>query len=172
MYSNLYLTCKNYRYGISSSKGEVLLQNLYEEIYMPHPKALRIKYLGQWYEVEKLKENEINLPKEVEVIVHNGDKIKITKLFTDVALTASYSTISATDYLLKTVSSISVAYEQTIEELMLSRGTDSLVGLTNLTWVPKFPIVYIKKYYQNMANPNSGPLSDNKNKVKSQLLLK
>ena len=77
--------------------------------------------------------------------------------------------MTATNYLLKIISSISPAYEQTIDELMFSQGADAANIIMKFTWLPKFPIVYAKKYYQNLAAPNNGPLGGVKNNLRRHL---
>ena len=79
-----------------------------------------------------------------------------------------YYSVTFTDYILKLISSISPSYEQTIDELMFSQGADTVNVFIKLSWLPKFPFVYAKKYYKNFIDPQKGPLR----KVKSNLKIK
>ena len=74
-----------------------------------------------------------------------------------------------TEYIIKIFSSISPAYEETIDELMLSHGTDTITIFMKFSWLPKFPVTYIQKYYNILTAPNNGPLSDVRTNVKKQL---
>ena len=38
-----------------------------------------------------------------------------------------------------------------------------------LSWIPKFPFVYAKKYFNNLIAPNNSPLSGVRNEIKDQL---
>ena len=68
--------------------------------------------------------------------------------------------------MLKIFSSISPAYESTIDELMLSQGAEAVSIIMKVNWLPKFPIYYAKNYYKAFRNPNNGPLIDVKNRVR------
>lgn len=52
---------------------------------------------------------------------------------------------------------------------MLSKGADTVSIFMKLGWIPKYPITYIKKYYQNVRNPNNGPLSQVRFELKKQI---
>lgn len=169
LFNKLFLTKKNYRYGVVDSQGNILLENEYEDIYMPNAKAMRIKFDGEWFEVERLSENEITLPDNARKITINDKDFKITYLVTTTGIASGYSVVTATDYTLKLFSSISPAYEQTIDELMLSQGAETVSIFMKLGWIPKFPFTYAKKYYQNLRNPYNGPLTDVKSDLKKKL---
>lgn len=170
LFGHMFLTCKNYHYGVTNEQGQVLLNNVFEDIYMPKPNVMRIKSDGEWFEVEKITENEIELPeiKNSENVLVK-DNIKITHLVAATGAASGYSVITATDYTLKVFSSLSPAYEQTIDELMLSQGAETVNIFIKLGWLPKFPFVYAKKYYQNMRNPYNGPLTDVKSGLKKKI---
>lgn len=169
LFGGNFLTCKDYKYGVYSNKGKKLLDNEYEFIYMPSPKVARIKKDSKWFEIEKITEEEaLTLPEESVKKVGN-EQFKITQIFINTGIGAGYSVVTATDYTLKTFSTISVAYEETIDELMLSQGVETVSIFMKLGWLPKFPVVYAKKYYQNLIRPNSGPLNDVRNELREQL---
>lgn len=170
LFGKRFLTCKNYRYGVVDEQGKVLLDNIFEDIYMPNPDVIRIKSDGEWFEVEKIAQNEIELPEtknSEDVLIK--DNVKITHLVAATGAASGYSVITATDYTLKVFASISPAYEQTIDELMLSQGAETVNIFIKLGWLPKFPFVYAKKYYQNLRNPYNGPLTDVKSGLKKKI---
>ena len=165
-----FLTYKNYKYGIYNSKGEMLLDNEYDYIYMPNPKTMRIKYDDKWYEIEKISNEEaIKLPEDTVKVNLDGETFKVTNIFINTGVGASYSVVTATDYLLKIFATISPAYEETIDDLMLSQGAETVSIFIKLSWIPKFPFVYAKKYYNNLIAPNKGPLANVRNELKEQL---
>ena len=165
-----FLTYKNYKYGIYNSKGEMLLDNEYDYIYMPNPKTMRIKYDDKWYEIEKITNEEaIKLPEDTVKVSLDGETFKVTNIFINTGVGAGYSVVTATDYLLKIFSTISPAYEETIDDLMLSQGAETVSIFIKLSWIPKFPFVYAKKYYNNLIAPNKGPLANVRNELKEQL---
>lgn len=169
LFGKKFLTYKNYKYGIYSESGKMLLDNEYEFIYMPTPKTMRIKKENNWYEIEKITADEaINLPEE-EVREFEGQTFRITQLLKNTGAGAGYSVVSATDYTLKAFSSISNAYEQTIDDLMLSQGVDTVSIFLKMSWIPKFPYIYAKNYINNLLNPSKGPLSEVKNELKEQM---
>ena len=52
---------------------------------------------------------------------------------------------------------------------MLSQGADTMNIFMKLTWLPKYPFVYVRKYYENVRNPNNGPLTDIRDELKQQI---
>lgn len=165
-----FLTCKNYKYGIYTPEGKMLLDNEYEYIYNPNPKTLRIKYNGNWYEFEQIKNQDISALSEDIVKVKFDDKdFKVTQIFLNTGVSAGYSAVTAADYLLKVLSTVSTSYEDTIDELMLSQGAETVSIFIKLSWLPKFPFVYAKHYYNNLFEPNAGPLSDVREELKNQI---
>lgn len=169
LFGKMFLTCKNYKYGIVDFEGKKLLDNEFDDIYMPTPKALRVQYEGEWYEIERLKSENITLPEDVKKVKINNEDFQVTHLVTNTGILSGYSAVTAADYTLKILSSISPAYEDTIDDLMLSQGADTVSIFVKLGWIPKFPFTYAKKYYQNLRNPNNGPLSGVKNELKRQI---
>lgn len=169
LFGKMFLTCKNYRYGIVDFEGKKLLNNDFDDIYMPHPKALRLQYEGEWYEIERMTSKDIELPEGVKKVTINDKEFKVTHLVANSGVISSYSAVTAADYTIKLLSSLSPAYEQTIDDLMLSQGADTVSIFVKLGWIPRFPFTYAKKYYQNLRNPNNGPLSDVKNELKRQI---
>ncbi len=168
LFGGMFLTCKNYKYGVTDFNGQPILDNIFDDIYMPKRNKMVIVYNGQQFEIESSKDGELTLPLD---IVANRDDVDftITELIQKPAATTGYYSVTATNYLLKVISSISPAYEQTIDELMFSQGADAANIIMKFTWLPKFPIVYAKKYYQNLVAPNNGPLGGVKNNLRRHL---
>ena len=164
LYGKMFLTCKKYKYGIVDFDGKILLQNDYEDIYMPTFKTMRIKYKGNWYEITKEWNEKIELPDNVMKVKVN-DEIYFVTLLTNTGVISEYSVITLSDFVLKMLSSISPAYEETIDDLMLSHGVDTISIFMSMSWIPHFPVVYAKKYYYQLANPYTGPLSDMRSKI-------
>ncbi len=170
LFGRRFLTCKNYKYGIYSQSGKKLLDNEFEYIYMPTPKTMRIKFNGNWYEIESITQEEaLLLPEDIIKVKLDGQDFKVTNIFLNTGVGASYSVVTATDYLLKSLATISTAYEDSIDELMLSQGAETVSIFIKLSWIPKFPFIYAKKYYNNLLAPNKGPLADVRNELKEQL---
>ena len=168
LYGKMFLTRKNFRYGIVDLEGNTLLENEFDDIYMPQPNVMLVQYEGNWSKIERLSEKEITLPEDLNSIAQDKD-FKITNLVVNTGVGAGYSVVTLTDYLLKMISSISPAYEATIDELMYSQGADTISILMKLSWLPKFPIVYIKQYYRHLRSPNNGPLANTRSTLKKQL---
>jgi len=169
LFGGMLLTNKNYKYGITDHNGQPILDNIFDDIYMPKPNVMVITYNGQTYEIEGVNKEELSLPQNLTTINEN-EEFKITELITKPAVTTGYYGITATNYLLKVFSSISPAYEQTIDELMFAQGADAAGVIMKFTWLPRFPFVYAKKYYKNLVAPNNGPLSGVKTNLKRQII--
>ena len=169
LFGQMFLTCKKYKYGVYDINGQKLLPNNYDDIYMPTPQTMRIRYQGEWFELARADENDITLPEDTERATINDKDITITYLVTNTGAISGYSALTLTDYVLKIIASISPAYEQTIDELMFSQGAEGISIFVKLGWIPKFPVVYAKKYYQNYRNPNTGPLSDIRSDLKRHI---
>ena len=169
LFGQMFLTYKDYKYGLMDITGKQLIENKFDDIYMPTPKTLRIKHEGEWYEIEKLTNSEIELPEGVTKIRVDNKDYKVTHIINNTGVWSGYSALTATDYIIKIFSSISPAYEETIDELMLSHGTDTVTIFMQLSWIPKFPITYAQKYYNILVAPNNGPLTDIRTNVKKQL---
>ena len=169
LFGRKFLTYKNYKYGIYSENGEELLPNKYDFIYMPTTKILRIKEGTNWYEIEHIsKDDAIVLPNET-LRDFKDDTFKITKMVKNTGIGAGYGIVTATDYTLKLFSTVSSAYEETIDELMLSKGVETISILTKFSWLPKFPFVYAKKYFENYREPDNSPLSGIRNDIREQM---
>ncbi len=163
----MFLTCKNYKYGVLNSEGKELLANKFDSIYMPERNKIRVKYEGQWYDLEELSREHIELPDDV--IVVDDRKFTITKIVANPVATSGYSAVSATNYFLKLFSAISPAYEKTIDDLMYSQGADAVNILMNFSWLPKFPFTYSRNYYNNLKAPNNGPLNNIRDELKNHI---
>lgn len=169
LFGKMFLTCRNYKYGIVNEQGEELLGNEFDDLYMPDPKTLRIRYEGEWYQIESLTKDDIELPEGVKKVTINNKEFKVTHLVANTGVFSGYYTLTAADYLLKILSSISPAYEQTIDDLMFSQGADGVSIFVKLGWIPRFPFTYAKKYYDNLRAPNNGPLSELRYDLKRQI---
>lgn len=168
LYGGMFLTCKNYKYGITDFNGQLILENIFDDIYMPKPNILVLVYNGKKYEITNVSRSELTLPNDVRDIQEDSN-FTITELINKPAATTGYYSVSATNYLLKIFSSISPAYEQTIDELMFSQGADAASVIMKCSWIPKFPVVYAKKYYKTLTAPNNGPLSGIKSNLKRHM---
>jgi hypothetical protein len=89
--------------------------------------------------------------------------------FVETGAISGYSVLTFSDYLIKIISSISPAHEETIDELILSHGVDTVGILKKFSWIPKYPVTFSKNYYEHLANPFNGPLSDTRNKLKNKV---
>ena len=164
LFGGMFLTCKNYKYGIYDFNGQLILDNIFDDIYMPNPKTLILVYNGVSYELERKDGDPISLP----VIIDN-EKITINEFISNPAIYSGYYGVTATNYVLKLVSAISPAYENTIDELVFQYGADTVSVLMKLSWIPKFPFIYAKNYYEYLKAPNNGPLSSLKNDMKRKI---
>lgn len=160
LFGQMFLTCRNFKYGIVNEDGEKLLGNEFDDIYMPDPHSIRLRYEGEWYQIESLTQDDIEMPEGIKKVTINDKEFKVTHLVSNTGVFSGYYTLTAADYILKIFSSISPAYEQTIDDLMFSQGADGVSIFVKLGWLPKFPFTYAKKYYYNFRAPNNGPLSD------------
>lgn len=170
LFGKMFLTCKNYKYGVMNFDGKILLDNEFDDIYMPSKSIMRILYKGEWYEIEKADSGELVLPENAKEHIYDKDSgINLYKFIKDTGVISGYSVLTFSDYVIKIVSSISPAHEQTIDELMLSYGADTIDIYKKFSWVPKYPFTYAQKYYQIMRNPNAGPLTDFRNDLKRKM---
>lgn len=165
LYGKMFLIKKNYKYGLINYDGDIILAPIADDIYMPKPNILKIQYNGTLYEIEQKNKTTLELPTDLTTIDVNNQNFKITKLVNNPIASTGYGIVSASDYLIKLFSSISPAYEQTIDELIFYHGADTANILIKSSWLVKFPYVYTKNYVNNVKPPNNGPLSD----VKSDL---
>ena len=158
LFGGMILTYKDYKYGISDFNGKIILDNKFEDIYMPKPNIMRIQYNGQWYEIEQVSAQTLTLPDDVKAVTASPD-YKVSSLLVNTGVVSGYSVLTFTDYLIKLFSSISPAHEDTIDQLMLSQGAETVSILIKLTWLPKYPFYYARNYYNYVRNPNNGPLT-------------
>lgn len=168
LFGGLFLTKKDYKYGIVDRNGRVILENKFDDIYMPKPNIMRIQYNGQWYEIEQIKNTEFELPEDIKA-VKDDDNFKVTAFIKDPVTASGYSAVTFTDYFIKIFSSISPSHEETIDELMLSQGADTVSILMKMTWLPKYPWTFVKNYYHNIRTPNNGPLTNIKYELKQKM---
>ncbi len=169
LFGKKFLTVKNFKYGIYNAEGKMLMDNKCQYIYMPSPTTMRIKYNNAWFEIEKISEEEaIALPDDAVKRI-NDEAFRITELLANTGVGAGYSVVTTADYTLKVLSSLSVAYEETIDELLLSQGIETVSILMKATWIPKFPFVFVKKYCNNLVQPDGGPLADVRENLLEQI---
>ena len=168
LYGQMFLTCKNYKYGIVGYDGKVILENDFDDIYMPKPNVMRIEYEGKWYELEQVNAQTLTLPADAKTNLATKEDLDLRNIVVNTGVMSGYSVLTFSDYLIKIFSSISPAHEDTIDELMLSQGADTVNILVKLTWIQKYPVVYVKKYYENVRNPNNGPLSGVRKELKQK----
>lgn len=169
LFGKMFLTYKNYKYGIVGYDGKVILENEFEDIYMPKPNIMRILYNGEWYELEQVNAETLTLPADAKHNLATKEDLNLHQIVVNTGVMSSYSVLTFSDYIIKLFSSISPAHEDTIDELMLSKGADTVSIFMKLTWLPKYPVTYVKKYYQNVRNPNNGPLSGVRSELKKQI---
>lgn len=169
LYGQMFLTYKNYKYGIVGYDGKTILENEFDDIYMPKPNVMRIQFEGKWYELEQVNSATLTLPADAKHNLATKEDLDLRNIVVNTGVMSGYSVLTFSDYLIKIFSSISPAHEDTIDELMLSQGADTVNILVKFTWIPKYPIVYARKYYQNLRNPNNGPLSGVRNELKQQI---
>ncbi len=167
LYGQMFLTYRNYRYGISDFKGNELIPNICDDIYMPSKDKMKIKYMGVWYELNDISPEKLAMP-DTKVKSDYDDQLTLKDIILDTGAISGYSVLTFSDYLIKVVSSISPAHEETIDDLILSHGVDTVGILKKSTWIPKYPITFAKKYYAYLRNPFNGPLSDTRNKLKNK----
>lgn len=168
LFGGMFLTCKNYKYGVIKNNGEVILENKFDDIYMPKPNIMMISYNGLWYEIKQKRGETLQLPDNI-LAIKGDDNFSVTEWVTKPGTAAGYSVVTGTDYFLKLFSSISPAHEKTIDELMLSQGAETVSIFMKLGWIPKYPVVYARNYFQTLRVPNNGPLSDVKYELKRKL---
>jgi len=168
LYGGMFVTSKNYKYGITDLNGIVILENIFDDIYMLNYTTLVLVYNGKTIEIER-KKNGISFPVDIQALESRNIDVSLADIASSPIVSTGYYSITATDYLLKFFSSISPAYEETIDELMYSQGADTVSVLMRFSWLPKFPLIYIQKYYENIADPYNGPLKKLKNKFKRNI---
>lgn len=167
LFGGMLLTYKNYKYGVSDFNGKVIFDNIFDDLYMPKPNIMRIEYNGQWYEIEQVSSETLKLPDDVKTVKDN-ENFKVSNIVVNTGVASGYSVLTFSDYLIKLFSSISPAHEDTIDQLMLSQGAETVSILIKLTWLPRYPFTYARNYYKYVRNPNNGPLSEIRNKLKKK----
>ena len=168
LYGGMFVTCKDYKFGITDLNGMVILDNIFDDIYMPDFNTLIIVYGDKTFEVKRSDEKLLEVPFDIQSLNDNSS-VKISEIASSPFASTGYYGVTATNYALKLFSSISPAYEETIDELMFSQGADTVTIFMKLSWLPKFPVVYAKKYCKIFAAPNNGPLMNLKTKLKHNI---
>ena len=169
LYGKMFLTYKNYKYGIVGFDGKTILENEFEDIYMPKPNVMRIKYQGRWIELEQVNADTLTLPADAKHNLATKEDLDLRNIVVNTGVVSGYSVLTFSDYVIKLFSSISPAHEDTVDEIMLYQGADTMNIFMKLTWLPKYPFVYVRKYYENVRNPNNGPLTDIRDELKQQI---
>ena len=167
LYGGMFLVGKNYKYGLISFSGDIILAPVAQDIYMPDKNTLKIKYDGIWYEI-KSERGITELPEDIMFMIDN-DNFKIIQIIENPIYSAGYGVVSTSDYLIKLFSSISPAYEQTIDELLFDYGADTVGVLIHPMWIVKFPVSYAKNYFSILKASDNGPLSDIKINLKNKI---
>lgn len=167
LYGKMFLTSRNFRYGVSDFKGKILIPNMCDDIYMPAKNIMKIKYSGEWYELNDVDADKLAMP-DIYINSQNTSESKLKEIFIDTGAISGYSVLTFSDYLIKVLSSVSPAHEETIDDLILSHGVDTVGILKKFSWLPKYPFTFIKKYYSHFRNPFNSFLSDTRNKLKNK----
>lgn len=166
LWGKMFLTKKNYRWGVSDFEGNILIPNICDDIYMPSKTTMRIKYLGTWYEIDSEEVKNAQMPDfDVENLYSD---MNLKEFISDTGSLTGYSVLTFSDYLVKVLSSFSPAHEQTIDDLILSHGVDTVGILMNFSWLPKYPLTFVRNYYSYFVNPFNGPFADTRNKLKTK----
>lgn len=168
LFGGMLLTYKDYKYGVSDFSGKVIFKNVFDDIYMPKPNVMNVKYKGEWYEIEQVSSDTLKLPDDVMMVKENPD-FKITNIVVNTGVISGYSVLSFSDYVIKIISSISPAHEQTIDQLMLSQGADTVNILIKFSWIPRYPYNFARNYYKYLRNPNKGMFAEIRTKLKNKI---
>ena len=126
LYGKMFLTYKNYKYGIVGFDGKTILENEFEDIYMPKPNVMRIKYQGRWIELEQVNADTLTLPADAKHNLATKEDLDLRNIVVNTGVVSGYSVLTFSDYVIKLFSSISPAHEDTVDELMLSQGADTM----------------------------------------------
>ena len=171
LYGGMFVTAKNYKFGLTDMNGFVILDNIFDDIYMPDFDTLVIVYNEKQMEYKRDENSIGKIP--FSIVNFNADAdnsgVNITDIASSPIASTGYYGVTFTDYALKLFSSISPAYEETIDELMFSQGADTVSVLMRCSWIPKFPFVYTKNYYNTVVDPYNGPLSQLKKGLKRKI---
>lgn len=168
LFGGMLLTYKDYMYGVSDFNGKVILDNIFDDIYMPKSNVMRLQYKGQWYEIEQVTSDTLKLPDDVKTVTTSSD-YRVSNIVVTTGVVSGYSVLTFSDYLIKLISSISPAHEDTIDQLMFSQGADTVSILIKFSWLPRYPFTYARNYYKYIRNPNNGPLSGIRSKLKKKI---
>lgn len=163
---DFFLTCKNYKYGLVDLSGKIVLRNDFDSIFIPDENTLVIRYNGEWYKLDVIQQSEIGF--ELKQSKKDGDT-SFNELMVKTGAISGYSVLTFTDYVLKLFSSISPAYEASIDELMFAKGGDAISVIMNFTWLPKLPFTYLKNYYKNIRKQENDVLSQPRNFFKKRI---
>ena len=153
---DFFLTCQNYKYGLVDMSGNIVLENMFDAIFIPDEKTLVLQYQGEWFKLDILKKEDIGF--EIQKSQDDGNNT-IGELMVKTGAISGYSVLTFTDYVLKLFSSLSPAYEATIDELMFAKGGDAVPVIMKFTWLPKMPFTYLKNYYKHIRRQESDVLS-------------
>ena len=169
LFGRMFLVCKNYKYGLISFDGDIILAPVMDDIYMPEANVIKLQYEGQWYKIAQEGKETFEFPKDLMDLMYSDDSISVTQLVKNPIAGTGYGIVSSSDYLIKLFSSISPAYEQTIDQLVLNNGADAVSILMKCSWLLKFPYIYAINYINNVKAPNNGPLSEIKINIKNKM---
>jgi len=169
LYGEMFLVYKKYKYGLISFDGDILMAPVADDIYMPKSNAIKIKYDGTWYEITQEKEGDLDLWQNITMADIMDDNLTVEKIVKNPVTSAGYGIVSTSDYMIKLFSSLSPAYEETIDELVLNNGADAVSILMKCSWLAKFPFVYTRNYINTFKTPNNGPLSEVKIILKNKI---
>ena len=167
LYGGMFLVKKNFKYGLISFDGDIILAPVADDIYMPQKNILKILYDGVWYAIEQKNKEALALPDDI--LMLNSEDFSIMQFIEQPIIGTGYGLVSMSDYIIKLFSSVSPAYEQTIDELLFDYGADTGTLLIHAGWLFKFPFVYGKNYFNTFKAPNNGPLSDIKTNLKRKI---
>lgn len=163
---DFFLTRSNYKYGLVDMSGRVILQNKFDQIFIPDQKTLVIQYKGEWYKLDVVQTDKMEF--EIKRSQEDDDNT-ITELIVKTGAISGYSVVTFTDYVLKLFSSLSPAYEATIDELMFAKGADAVSVIMKFSWLPKMPLTFLKNYYKNIRNKESDILAPAKNYLEKRI---
>ena len=167
LFGRMFLVEKNYQYGLVSFDGDIIMAPVAADIYMPEKNVIKILYDGNWYTIEQKDKDMIELPEDF--LAFPDDSFTISKIIEQPITSTGYGLVSAGDYFVKLFSSISPAYEETIDELLFYHGADTANILLKSSWIVKFPFVYTKNYFNTLKAPNNGPFNNAKANVRHKL---
>ena len=167
LYGRMFLTKKDYRYGVTDFNGNVLIPNICDDIYMPTKNTMRIKYHGEWFELDNISLETLKLPDTI-VNVEKNEELQFGDFLIETAILSEYSALTFSDFFLKMFASISPAHEETIDELIFAHGVDTVEILMNFSWLPKYPAKMAKKYFEYLKDPFNGPFADTRHKLKNK----